>query len=80
LSYNLELHVGAQRIQTRIQPNGQRSVEARLNFLIDEPDMVTIRIWIERAAFDGRLALGHVVMVPQIGLRPETRSYFATAL
>jgi hypothetical protein len=80
LTYTIDIHAGAQLTQARIQPDGQRFIEASLNFSIVEPDMISIRISNERAAFDGRLALGHVVMVPHIGLRPETRNYFASAL
>lgn len=80
LTYTVDIHADALLTQARIQPDGQRFVEASLNFSIVEPDMIGIRISNERAAFDGRLALGHVVMMPHTGLRPETRNYFATAL
>jgi hypothetical protein len=80
LTYMVDIHAGAQLTQTRIQPDGQRFVEASLNFSIVEPDMISIRISNERAAFDGRLALGHVVLTPNIAMRHGTRTYFEIAL
>jgi hypothetical protein len=80
LSYIVEIHAERQLAHMRIQPSGQRYVEAILNFSIDAPDMIAVRVLNERAAFEGRLALGNVIMTPHIGMRPETRTYFAAVL
>ena len=80
MSYLVEVHSGALLAQQRIQPGGQRSVEVTLNFSIAAPDLVEVRVLNERAAFDGRLALGHVIVTPHASMRPETQNFFATAL
>jgi hypothetical protein len=82
LSYIVDVCAGAEILLSRItlQPGEERVVEANLNFSLDAPDMVEIRVMNERAAFDGRLALGHVVLTPAGMIRPETRSYFETVL
>ncbi len=80
LSYIVDVHAQAQLSHVRIEPAKQRFVEANLNFSITEPHMITIGVYIERAAFDGRLALGHVIVTPHARPRPETHKYFATAL
>jgi hypothetical protein len=80
LSYMVDVYAGTQLAQARIQPAGQRFVEVNLDFSIPEPHVITLRICNERAAFDGRLALGYVTVVPYGHVRPETRRYFAAAL
>lgn len=80
LSYLVEVYSDRALAQTRIQPGQQRVVEVNLNFAIDEPTMMEFRIANERAAFDGKLALGHVIVSPHTDIRPETREFFADAL
>jgi hypothetical protein len=82
LSYLVEVCTGMEVVLAAVtlQPGPQHVVEISLNFSITAPDMIEIRMLNERAAFDGRLALGHVVLVPAGTLRPETRSYLETVL
>lgn len=82
LNYLLDVCAGAEGplSQLTLQPGAERVVEARLDFSIAAPEMVDIRVFNERAAFDGRLALGHVVLTPGGTIRPETRSYLEAAL
>ena len=82
LSYLVEACTGTGTILAAVPlpPGQERVVEINLNFSLAAPEMIDIHVLNERAAFDGRLALGHVV-VTQIGsIRPETRSYLETAL
>ena len=39
-----------------------------------------IRIWNERAAFDGRLALGYVTLTARTPIRTEAQNFFAAVL
>jgi hypothetical protein len=80
MSYIVEVLTDSRLAHVRIEPGKQRFVDANLNFSLAEPNMITIGVYIERAAFDGRLALGHVIVTPQAGPRAETRDYFASAL
>jgi hypothetical protein len=80
MSYVVEVLTDARLTHVRIEPGKQRFVEANLNFSLAEPHMITIGVYIERAAFDGRLALGHVIVTPHAGPRAETRDYYASAL
>jgi hypothetical protein len=80
LSYIVDIQADMQLIHARIEPRGQPLVEVTLNFSITEPQMITVRIWNERAAFDGRLALGHVTMTPQRTTRRESLDYLSIAL
>jgi hypothetical protein len=77
LSYIVEACAGTETVlaEVPLQPGKERVVEINLNFSLALPDMVEIRVMNERAAFDGRLALGHVVLTPADTIRPETRSY-----
>lgn len=82
LSYVVEIGSGTQGVlcaQT-VQPGEQRLVELGLSFTLAEPDFVEIRIGNERAAFDGRLALGYVVLTPVVAIRAQARSYLESAL
>jgi hypothetical protein len=80
MSYIVEVITDARLVHVRIEPGKQRFVEVNLNFSLTEPHVITIGVYIERAAFDGRLALGHVIVTPHAGPRAETRDYFASAL
>ena len=65
-----------------MQPTGEQVIETNLQFTIgnsvDQP--VEIRIVIERAAFDGRMALGYVSLVPRAGVRVETQQQLIETL
>ncbi len=82
LSYIVDVCAGTETVlsATTLQPGQERMVETNLNFSLAAPETIEIRILNERAAFDGRLALGHVVLTPANTIRPETRSYLEAAL
>ncbi len=80
ISYIVDVHAETQLAQIRIEPGTRRFMEANLNFLLKEPLMIAVRVWNERAAFDGQLALGHVTLIRQTTARRETREYFANVL
>jgi hypothetical protein len=67
---------------TRISPTTEQIIETDLSFVIDQlaDQPVQIRIVNERAAFDGRLALGYVTIAPQPEVRPEARDRLVAAL
>jgi hypothetical protein len=81
ISYVVDLVAGNQLGHTRIEPAGRREMEVDLNFTIDEPldEPIVLRLSSERAAFDGRVALGHVVVSTGGRMRPETHNYFTAA-
>ena len=80
MSYMVDVHADTQLAYLRIEPGEQRFVQANLTFSSAEPKMIAVGVWNERAAFDGRIALGNVTMTPQPTMRLETRDYFASAL
>ncbi|MGH7098246.1 MAG: hypothetical protein ACREE4_11385 [Stellaceae bacterium] len=82
LSYRVEVcgGMGIALDGVSLPPGQERVVELALNFSLTAPDLIDIHILNERAAFDGRLAVGHAVITPVGGIRPETRSYLETAL
>lgn len=82
LSYRVEVceGIGAVLDTVSLPPGQERVVELTLNFSLEAPDMIDIHLFNERAAFDGRLAVGHAVITPIGGIRPETRSYLENAL
>jgi hypothetical protein len=82
MSFIVEVFAGAQLAHSRVTVTGDLVSDIRLFFTIestaDQP--VQIRIHNERAAFDGRLALGYVAMTPQAAVSDETRERLADAL
>jgi hypothetical protein len=82
MSFMVEVFAGTQLAYTRIEIGGEQIIETRVSFTIadsaDQP--VQIRIWSERSAFDGRLALGYVTMTPQTSIPEETRERLASIL
>lgn len=84
MSYVVEVVAGADRQLThvRIHPHEDRFVEANLSFSIDDSvdQMLEVRVKTERAAFDGRLALGHVAITPHVHMRSETQDYLERVL
>jgi hypothetical protein len=81
-SFIIEVAAGIQLAYERVQPTGEQVIETNLQFTIgnsvDQP--VEIRIVIERAAFDGRMALGYVSLVPRSGVRVETQQQLIETL
>jgi hypothetical protein len=65
-SFFVEVCAGAQLASTHVQPNGEQVIETSLQFIIDEAASmpVEIRVFNERAAFDGRVVLGSIVLTP----------------
>jgi len=82
MTFAIEIFCGTQLTQTHITVAGEEVNETRLHFAIgDDVDQpVQIRIHNERAAFDGRLAVGYVAMTPQAAVSQETRTRLANAL
>jgi len=82
MSFIVEVFAGTQLASTRIEVVGEQVVEVRLNVTIGNlvDQSVEIRVFNERAAFDGRLILGYVSMTPQASLPEETRERLANVL
>jgi len=82
IGYVVDFVAGTQLSHVRIEPGSERQMEVDLHFTIDKPldQPIVMRVASERAAFDGRLALGHVTLSTHGHMRPETRNYFTTAL
>ncbi|HTV90559.1 MAG TPA: hypothetical protein VME41_16195 [Stellaceae bacterium] len=81
-SMAIEVFAGAQLAQARLDVSGEQVSDIRLDFIIaetaDQP--VQIRIVNERAAFDGRLAVGYVALTRQAAVPEETRARLESAL
>ena len=77
-SYIVDVVADRPLANVRIEPGNQSSAEVDLHFSINEPldDPIVIRIMNERAAFDGRLALGYAAVSRHPYLRPEIQDYF----
>jgi hypothetical protein len=82
MAYVVEVFAGTRLADVRVDPGNERVIEVNLHFSIDGSidQPVQIRIHNERAAFDGRLALGYVTMTPQANVRRDTRDYLTTVL
>lgn len=82
MAFSIEVFCGTQLAHTHITVTGEEVNETRLHFTIgdhvDHP--VQIRIQSERAAFDGRLAIGYVAVTPQAAVSEETRTRLANSL
>jgi hypothetical protein len=82
LGYVAEVLAGTHLSRVNLQPEGEGVFEVNLTISI-EPSMdhpVEVRVFSERAGFDGKLALGQVTLRRQLTSRPEKRSDFASAL
>jgi hypothetical protein len=82
LGYVVEVVAGTHLSRVNLQPEGEGVFEVNLTISI-EPSMdhpVEVRLFSERAGFDGRLALGEVTLRRQLTSRPEKRGEFAFAL
>jgi hypothetical protein len=82
IPYIVEVFAGTRLTHIRIEPETEGIIEVNLHFTIDRSidQPVQIRIHTERAAFDGRLALGYVTMTLQEEVRPDARNYLTTIL
>jgi hypothetical protein len=79
VSYYVEVFAGHQLTHVEIAPSNERFVEVNLRFSVDMAldHPLEIRVWNQRAAFDGRLALGYVTLTPQTYVREVTQEYFS---
>ncbi len=60
---------------TTITPDSAGVYEVNLDFTIEDPDRaVEIRVWIERPAFEGHIAVGFVSLTPGPALVPQAAS------
>jgi hypothetical protein len=82
IGFIIEVYAGAQLATARVQPVGEQVIEATLHFTIEDSvdQPVEIRIISERAAFDGRLALGYVSLLTRAGVRSETEQQLIETL
>jgi hypothetical protein len=82
LSFVIEIAAGTQLSYARVQPTGEQVIETDVQFTIDDSatQAVEVRLVSERAAFDGRVVLGHVRFVPRAGVRNETQQRLIEAL
>jgi hypothetical protein len=82
MSFIIEIAAGTQLTYTRVQPIGEQMIETNLSFTIqpstDHP--VEIRVISERAAFDGRIALGNVRLARRGGGQRETEHRLIASL
>jgi len=82
MSFMVEVFAGRRLSHTQVEPSGAQIIEVNLQFMIDDSvdQPLQIRIANERAAFDGRLALGYVTMASQTAIPPATRDRLTAAL
>jgi hypothetical protein len=82
IPYIVEVFAGTRLTHVRVEPEREGVVEVNLHFTIEESvdQPVQIRIHTERAAFDGRLAIGYVTMTPQEKVRADARTYLTNIL
>ncbi|MBV9153507.1 MAG: hypothetical protein JO204_17210 [Alphaproteobacteria bacterium] len=81
-SFVIEVAAGRRLALERVQPIGEQVIETNLQFTIensiDQP--VEIRIASERAAFDGRLALGYASLAPRAAFRVKSHEELIESL
>ena len=82
MSFIVEVFADSQLGQARIEAAGEQVVETRLHVTIGGAldQSVQIRVHNERSAFDGRLALGYVVLTRQAAIPEETRQQLVEVL
>jgi len=82
LGYVVEIVAGTQLSRANLGPKNEGGFEVNLTFyieqLMDHP--IEVRLFNERAAFDGRLALSDVSLTRQLSMRKERLADFASAL
>lgn len=79
MSFLVEVYAGRQLSSSRITSPGAQVLDIALPFVVDTvlDRPIEIRILSERAAFEGRLALGQVTLTPQQKAGSEVRSYLS---
>jgi hypothetical protein len=82
MTFVIEADAGTVLVQTRVTPSAEQIIEANLHFTIDASasSAAEIRIFTERAAFEGRLALGYVELVSLAAVPGETQEYLTQLL
>ncbi|HEX5454729.1 MAG TPA: hypothetical protein VFX06_13140, partial [Stellaceae bacterium] len=82
MGFIVEVYTGSQLAATQLQPSGAQAIEASLHFAIEKTldRQVEVRILSDRAAFDGRLAIGNVVLTPHPEIQDETQEYLTQVL
>ena len=82
MDYVVEVFAGTRLAHVRLEPGNERVIEVNLHFAIDASvdHPVQVRIYNERAAFDGRMALGYVTVTPHANVSGDTRDYLTTVL
>jgi hypothetical protein len=82
LDYVLEIVAGTNLSRTNLHPGAEGVFETRLAFSVPEATdyPIEIRLSNQRAAFDGRLALGHVDLARQTAALTDRRHEFLTEL
>jgi hypothetical protein len=81
IPYLVEIVADRQLASVHIEPAPEHFRAVHLDFTIETVDhWLQVRIYNERAAFDGQVALGHVIVAPQGHIRMQTLDYFAAAL
>jgi hypothetical protein len=79
MSFLLEVYAGRQLSYNRIASVGAQVLEVAVPFIVDTvlDRSIEIRVISERAAFDGRLALGQVTLIPQKKAGSDVRDYLS---
>lgn len=82
MTFVIEVGAGTVLAHTRVTPSAEQIIEANLHFTIDgsASSATEIRIFTERAAFEGRLALGYVELVSLATVPGETQEYLTQLL
>lgn len=82
MSFIVEIYVGRQLTSTPLQPSAAQVLEANLHFTIEDTldQRVEIRVLTERAAFDGRIAIGNVTLTPRAVLHSDAQEYLTQVL
>jgi hypothetical protein len=82
MTFVIEVYAGMVLANTRVTPSAEQIIEANLHFTIDASasSAVEIRIFTERAAFEGRLALGYVELISLATVPGETQEYLTQLL
>jgi hypothetical protein len=82
LDYVMEVIAGTSLSRINLRPGMEGVFEAKLAFSVPEATdyPIEFRLSNERAAFDGRLALGHVTLARQTVAARDTQYDFVTEL
>jgi len=82
MTFIVDVAAGMQLASTRIESTGEQVMEVNLAFEIQEATTaaIEIRVVIERAAFDGRLALGYATLIRRTTVRGDVRDYLTETL